>query len=447
MKKRYGKGVFVLLIAALVSAGGIGAACFFTQQAGEKKLQKEETEILKAESGYVESGAPEKVGPYPEEQSKSGKKQSGKDQQKPQNTEEKKQKAEEERKKKEEEKKQREEAELRVKNVEKMLAKLYDPDSDSVAMNTSKNSKIFQDAQAEMWRLPLSYDRKRQEFQKIVDRISDEWDYINDDLHYETETLKISVQEKDTGYTKYWVCHVETFSPRQLCSALCGGTYGNPRKPVSEELAAHNGVIGVNGSGFSYGTGIPAPGKTMIKNGKIYNDVYSNGNIFCVTQDGGMFTAAAGMTAEDMLNRGVKDTYCFGPTLVENGKASVISGQFTQTARYQRTAVGMVHPGEYYLVAVDGKGAGGSEGMTYQELQQVFLDLGCEYAYHLDGGGSTTLVFKGRVLNMLTDGGKERPCGDILYFIDVGDGAEGEEIVIHEDEAMIRPSSGESSLK
>lgn len=92
--------------------------------------------------------------------------------------------------------------------------------------------------------------------------------------------MKISAQEKDTGYTKYWVCHVETFSPRQLCSALCGGTYGNPRKPVSEELAAHNGVIGVNGSGFSYGTGIPAPGKTMIKNGKIYNDVYSNGNIF-----------------------------------------------------------------------------------------------------------------------------------------------------------------------
>ena len=36
------------------------------------------------------------------------------------------------------------------------------------------------------------HDRKRQEFQKIVDRISDEWDYINDDLHYETETLKIS---------------------------------------------------------------------------------------------------------------------------------------------------------------------------------------------------------------------------------------------------------------
>lgn len=107
-----------------------------------------------------------------------------------------------------------------------------------------------------------------------------------------------------------------------------------------------------------------------------------------------MFTAAAGMTAETMINRGVKDTYCFGPTLIENGKASEISGQFTQTARYQRTAVGMVNPGEYYLVAVDGKGAGGSEGMTYQELQQVFLDLGCEYAYHLDGEAPQPLCLK-----------------------------------------------------
>ncbi|WP_274422897.1 phosphodiester glycosidase family protein [Blautia sp. XA-2221] len=449
MKRICGRGMSGLLMAALVSLGGIGAVCFFTQRPEEKIFQEEETEKLKTQVEQAEAGIPEKAGPDPEGQRESRKKEKREDlYRRPDvgTSEEKEQMAEENRKKKEE-KRQREEAENRVKNVEEMLAKLYDPASDSVAMNTSKNSKIFQDVQTEIWKLPLSYEQKHREFQKTVDRISDEWHYINDDLHYETETLKISVQKKDVGYTKYWVCHVETFNPRQLCSALCGGTYGNPRKPVSEELAAHNGVIGVNGSGFSYGTGIPAPGKTMIKNGKIYNDVYSNGNIFCVTQDGGMFTAAAGMTAEDMLNRGVKDTYCFGPTLIENGKVSEISGQFTQTARYQRTAVGMVHPGEYYLVAVDGKGAGGSEGMTYQELQQVFLDLGCEYAYHLDGGGSTTLVFKGRVLNMLTDGGKERPCADILYFIDAGDGAEGEGIVIHENEAMIRPSSGKSSLK
>lgn len=346
------------------------------------------------------------------------------------------------------EKREKEEAEKRIKNIQKLLNSLYDESSDSVVMNTSKNGKIFQDAQNEMWKLPKSYEEQRKDFQGIVDRISEEWDYQNDDLHYETSTLKISAEQKDTGYTRYWVCHVETFCTSQLCSALCGGTYGNPRRTVSEELADHNGVIGVNGSGFSYGSGIPAPGKTMIKNGKIYNNTYSNGNILCVTGDGGMFTAEAGMTTEEMLNRNVKDTYCFGPTLIAEGKAAVIDSRFRQRTRYQRMAVGMVSPGNYYLVAVDGKGAGGSQGMTYEELQQVFLDLGCQYAYHLDGGGSTTLVFKGRVLNMLTDsGGKERPCADILYFIDAGDGAEGEEILIHEDEAMIRRPGGESILK
>lgn len=346
------------------------------------------------------------------------------------------------------EKREKEEAEKRIKNIQKLLNSLYDESSDSVVMNTSKNGKIFQDAQNEMWKLPKSYEEQRKDFQGIVDRISEEWDYQNDDLHYETSTLKVSAEQKDTGYTRYWVCHVETFCTSQLCSALCGGVYGNPRRTVSEELADHNGVIGVNGSGFSYGSGIPAPGKTMIKNGKIYNNTYSNGNILCVTGDGGMFTAEAGMTTEEMLNRNVKDTYCFGPTLIEEGKAAVIDSRFRQRTRYQRMAVGMVSPGNYYLVAVDGKGAGGSQGMTYKELQQVFLDLGCQYAYHLDGGGSTTLVFKGRVLNMLTDsGGKERPCADILYFIDAGDGAEGEEILIHEDEAMIRRPGGESILK
>ena len=266
--------------------------------------------------------------------------------------------------------------------------------------------------------------------------------YKNDDMNYETDTLKINIEEKDTGYTKYWLAHVQTFSTKQLKSALCKGTYGNPRNTVSSELSDRGGILGINGSGFSYATGVPAPDKTMIKDGTVYNDVYSNGNIFCVTEDGGMFTAPAGMTTEDMLNRGVQDTYCFGPTLVEDGEASEISSQFHQTYRYQRSAIGMVNPGEYYILAVDGKGAGGSEGMTYEEMQQLFVDLGCDYAYNLDGGGSTDLVFNGKVLNSLTDNGNERPCADILYFVDAGSGG-GEDIVVHDEEGMIH-SSGDS---
>ena len=432
MKKRKRTRVIAVIAAALVLVAGIGAVYRYQGEQAQKKQEEQEKQAAAQAKQEAEEEARQKK--EAEEQAEKERLEAER-------------KAEEERKAAEA--RARAEAEERMKNIDAMFAQIYDSSADTVAMNTAKTRKLFQDAQSEMWKLSQEWHQDRlAEYQKIIDRISEEWNYINDDLHYETSTLKVSVEQRQTDYTKYWVAHVQTFSTKQLCSALCGGTYGNPRKTVSEELAAHNGVIGVNGSAFSYGSGIPAEGKTMIKDGKVYNDVYSNGNIFCVTQDGGMFTAPAGMTTEDMLNRGVRDTYCFGPTLVENGAASVISNQFHQTMRYQRTAVGMVNPGDYYLIAVDGKGAGGSQGMTYEELQQVFLDLDCDYAYMLDGGGSTTMVFKGRVLNKLTDGGKERPCGDILYFIDAGDGGEGDDIVIHEDEGMLRPpsESGGSSL-
>jgi len=53
--------------------------------------------------------------------------------------------------------------------------------------------------------------------------------------------------------------------------------------------------------------------------------------------------------------------------------------------------------------------------MTLQELQDIFVEYGCTDAYNLDGGGSTTLYFKGRIFNRLSDG-SERAVTDMIYF-------------------------------
>ena len=44
----------------------------------------------------------------------------------------------------------------------------------------------------------------------------------------------------------------------------------------------------------------------------------------------------------------------------------------------------------------------------------ILKSLGCTYGYNLDGGGSTTMVFKGKVVteNWLGHG---RPCYDMVY--------------------------------
>ena len=53
------------------------------------------------------------------------------------------------------------------------------------------------------------------------------------------------------------------------------------------------------------------------------------------------------------------------------------------------------------------------------QLAEQFEELGAATAYNLDGGGSSTLYFNGKVVNQTvggSDNSEERAVSDILYF-------------------------------
>ena len=78
----------------------------------------------------------------------------------------------------------------------------------------------------------------------------------------------------------------------------------------------------------------------------------------------------------------------------------------------------MIDVGHYVFVVSDGR-TSESAGLTLYELAQVMSDLGCEEAYNLDGGGSTTMYFNGEVVNNPTTNGntiEERSVSDIVYI-------------------------------
>ncbi|MBQ1418697.1 MAG: phosphodiester glycosidase family protein, partial [Firmicutes bacterium] len=53
------------------------------------------------------------------------------------------------------------------------------------------------------------------------------------------------------------------------------------------------------------------------------------------------------------------------------------------------------------------------------ELAEFLQELGVETAYNLDGGGSSTMVYQGEVVNNPTTSGnsvKERSVSDIVYI-------------------------------
>lgn len=75
------------------------------------------------------------------------------------------------------------------------------------------------------------------------------------------------------------------------------------------------------------------------------------------------------------------------------------------TKKHPRTAVGIKSNGEWVFVVVDGRFHGIYGGMTIRELADFMLDLGCIEALNLDGGGSSTMVIDGVVIN--------EPCGSL----------------------------------
>jgi hypothetical protein len=66
--------------------------------------------------------------------------------------------------------------------------------------------------------------------------------------------------------------------------------------------------------------------------------------------------------------------------------------------RHPRAALGLSDD-EIIALACDGRRSGVDAGLTMLELAEVLHDLGASDAINLDGGGSTTLVHRGHLLN------------------------------------------------
>lgn len=106
-----------------------------------------------------------------------------------------------------------------------------------------------------------------------------------------------------------------------------------------------------------------------------------------------------------------------GPQLLSGGKSINEPAGYATTFYYQRhprTAIGWHKDGTLILVTVDGRQPQRSVGMTIEELANLMLDLGCVEALNLDGGGSTTMVIKNRVVNSPSDLLGERAVSDAL---------------------------------
>ncbi|HUP32276.1 MAG TPA: phosphodiester glycosidase family protein [Gaiellaceae bacterium] len=117
---------------------------------------------------------------------------------------------------------------------------------------------------------------------------------------------------------------------------------------------------------------------------------------------------------------GVTQAVGGGPVLVRDG-GPVFRAQeaFTSSQlapRAPRTGVGQRADGSLIMVVTDGRRPGYSVGMTNFELAQTLVRLGAVTGSALDGGGSSSLAFDGKLLSRPSDHGGERPVSTALQL-------------------------------
>jgi hypothetical protein len=85
--------------------------------------------------------------------------------------------------------------------------------------------------------------------------------------------------------------------------------------------------------------------------------------------------------------------------------------------RNPRTIAGVTRAGRLLLVAVDGRAPGYSAGLDFEEEAAVMRALGARDAVNLDGGGSTTMMVRDRMVTRPSDATGERPVGDAVMLL------------------------------
>ena len=232
-----------------------------------------------------------------------------------------------------------------------------------------------------------------------------------------TEPYSITLNEYYEYGTSIYVADVTLSSVQYLKTAFADDTYGRNITEKTSEIAAANGaVLAINGDYY----GAQESGY-VIRNGVIYRDSGNSKDILCIYTDGSVsIEHASEKSAQELLDAGVWQAFCFGPALVEDSEIAVSVNEEVGKAKASnpRTAIGIIDNNHFVFVVSDGR-TSESEGLSLYELAAFMQDLGVTTAYNLDGGGSSTMYYNGQVINNPTTNGNiisERSVSDIVYI-------------------------------
>ena len=184
-------------------------------------------------------------------------------------------------------------------------------------------------------------------------------------------------------------------------------------------MAKRSGAkVAMNASGFNdpnYNSNGGHPLGPVIKDGKlVINEGHPGvgaGGIIGFNKDNTLILGK--MSAQEALNKGIRDGIEFGPYLIVNGKPSFIKGN-GGWGTAPRSAIGQRKDGIVLFLVMDGRDySHGIDGVGMVELTELLMRYGAYNASNLDGGTSSGLVINGELTNKPVNGSGQNRTREI----------------------------------
>lgn len=199
---------------------------------------------------------------------------------------------------------------------------------------------------------------------------------------------------------------------------------GKMGQKTSDMADEHNAVAAINGGSFidksSDGTAYAGtgsePGGFVISGGKV---VYPQGNVnentienvVAFTKNGELIVGDHSIAQLKKLN--VQEAMCFRkPNIIINGVRQVKNKM--EEGLNPRTAVGQKADGTIIFLVIDGRKVT-SPGASLYDVQEIMMSRGAVNAGALDGGYSSTMYYKGNVINSPNAWDGERSVATAFY--------------------------------
>lgn len=227
-------------------------------------------------------------------------------------------------------------------------------------------------------------------------------------------TVKVYSLE-ESGYRGY-MAKVRLKNPNALKVVLANDKLVSKGETTSHAGKRKGAVLAINAGGFNYrANGYLSPIGITVIDGQI-KTFSDNKNIsFVGFNNKGRLVGGKIRSQAELKQKGILQGASFLPTLLKDGKKQPIPREWANM-RHPRTLIGHFDNGDLLLIVIDGRGKGGSKGVTLEEAQRKLLEFHVRDAYNLDGGGSSAFYYKGRILNHPSDGKERKVISNIVVL-------------------------------